>query len=253
MAVLTAGGAVPDVHGAVVEVVLKEDRYAETARVRLADGSLAIWKRSVVVLPPGLRLAVAARRLAAREADHLARLSDVPGIPALLGRPSTDTFLRRWIEGSDLRQVTAVPDRLFPELRDLLDAVHDRGVAYADLAKEENILVEDAGPGHPDTDRPWLVDFQISVAADTWLGGLVPLLQRADRVHLARHVKRRRPDQLTDADREALAKGKGWLSQLHRTVVKKPYNLVTRRLIRRWSGAGEGRRSDEPRGMRDVR
>jgi hypothetical protein len=253
MGELVAGGSVPDVPDAIVEAVLKEDRYAETARVRLSDGSLAIWKRSVVVVPPGVRVAAAARRLAAREADHLERLADVPGIPALLGRPSPDTFLRRWIEGADLRQVPEIPDRVFPELRELLAAVHARGVAYADLAKEENILVEDAGPGHPDTGHVWLVDFQISVAEGTWLGGLVPLLQRADRVHLARHVKRRRPDQLDDADREALAKGKGWLSQLHRTVVKKPYNLVTRRLIRRWSGAGEGRRDGEPRGMRDVR
>ncbi len=204
-------------------------------------------------VPPGLRLGVAARRLAGREADHLERLAGIVGIPALLDRPAPDAFLRRWTPGHDLRQVARVPDRLFPDLHELLAAVHARGVAYADLAKEENVIVEDRGPGHADTDRAGLVDFQISVATGTWLGGLVPLLQRADRVHLARHVKRRRPDQLTVADREALAKGKGWLAQLHRTVVKRPYNLVTRRLIRRWSGAGEGRRKDEPRGLRDVR
>lgn len=253
MGELRPGAPVPDVADAFVEAVLKADRYAETARVRLADGTAAVWKRSVVIVPPGVRVAPAAARLAGREADHLERLAGVPGIPGLLGRPSPDTFLRRWIDGADLRQVAEVPDRLFPELRGLVAAVHARGIAYADLAKEENVLVEDAGPGHADTGRPWLVDFQISVAEGTWLAGLVPLLQRADRVHLARHVKRRRPDQLNDDDRRALAKGKGWLSQLHRTLVKKPYNLVTRRLVRRWSGAGEGRRAGEPRGMRDVR
>jgi len=260
---LGPGSRVPDVPGAVVEAVLKSDRYAETVRVRLADGSRAVWKKSVVVLPPGVRVGAAARVLAGREADHLERLRDVAGIPPLLARPSPDVFLRRWIDGADLRQTVVVPDRLFAELRTILAAVHERGVAYADLAKEENILVEDAGPshadtghadtGHADTGRPWLVDFQISVAVGTWAAPLVPLLQRADRVHLARHVKRRRPDQLTAADRDVLAKGKGWLSQLHRTLVKKPYNVVTRRLVRRWSGAGEGRRDDEPRGLRDVR
>ena len=250
---LRDGGPVPHVEDAVVECVLKADRYAETARVRLADGTLAVWKRSVVVIPPGVRIAAAAHRLAAREADHLERLIGVSGIPPLLGRPSPDVFLRRWIEGADLRQVNDVPDRLFPELRDLLAAVHAKGIAYADLAKEDNILVEDAGEGHADHHQPWLVDFQISVAEGTWAGGLVPLLQRADRYHLARHVKRRRPDQLTDADRRTIAAGKGLLSRLHRTLVKKPYNLLTRHLVRRWSGAGEGRRADEPRGMRDVR
>jgi hypothetical protein len=78
------------------------------------------------------------------------------------------------------------------------------------------------------------------------------MLQQADRYHLARHVRRRRPDQLTDDDRAALAHGKGVLSRLHRTLVKTPYNVVTRRWVKRWSGAGEGRRPDEPRGLRDA-
>ncbi len=245
------GTAPPGVPDALVEHVFKADRYAVTARVRLADGTPAIWKRSVVVLPPGVRVGRAARMLAAREADHLERLTGVPGIPALLGRPADDAFLRAWIPGCDLRQTDEVPDRLFPELRVVLAAVHARGVAYADMAKEENVLVE-AGEGDAD-DRPWLVDFQISVAEGTWLGGLVPMLQRADRYHLARHVKRRRPDQLNDDDRTALADGQGLLRRLNRALLKRPYNVITRRLIRRWSGAGEGRRDDEPRGQRDVR
>lgn len=233
-----------DVPGAVVEAVLKSDRYATTARVRLPDGTRAVWKRSVVVLPPGVRVAAAARRLARREADHLERLAGIEGIPRLLGRPSPDTFLRHWIEGTTLRERADVPDATFPALRALLAGVHARGVAYADLAKEENVVVDDDG-------RPWLVDFQISVARGSWLGALVPLLQQADRFHVARHVQRRRPDQLTDGDRAALARGKGVLSRLHRTLVKTPYNLVTRRVVRRWSGAGEGRRPGEPRGLRE--
>lgn len=232
------------VPGAVVECVLKDDRYATTARIRTADGVRAVWKRSVVVVPPGVRLAWAAGRLARREADHLERLAGVAGIPALVGRPSADVFLRAWVDGTTLRERADVPDAVFPELRALLAAVHARGVAYADLAKEENILVGDDG-------HAWLIDFQISVARGGGLGALVPMLQRADRYHLARHVKRRRPDQLTDADREALASGKGVLSRLHRTLVKKPYNVLTRRLVTRWSGAGEGRRDGEPRGLRD--
>ena len=240
------GGHAPviDVPGATVEAVLKDDRYATTARIRLPDGTRAVWKKSVVVLPPGVRIPAAARSLARREADHLDRLAGIPGIPRLLGRPSADTFLREWIDGTTLRERADVPDAVFPALRALLAEVHARGVAYADLAKEENILLGDDG-------RTWLIDFQISVARGTWLGGLVPLLQQADRYHLARHVRRRRPDQVTDADRVDLERGKGVLSRLHRTLVKKPYNIVTRRWIKRWSGAGEGRRPDEPRNLRD--
>jgi len=231
------------VPGAVVEQVLKSDRYATTARVRLADGTRAVWKRSVVVLPPGVRVGAAARGLARREADHLERLGGIEGVPRLLARPSPDTLLRAWIDGVTLRDSPDVPDATFPALRALVAEVHAKGVAYADLAKEENIVLDPDG-------RPWLVDFQISIARGTWLGGVVPLLQQADRYHLARHVKRRRPDQLTDDDRAALARGKGVLSRLHRTLVKKPYNVLTRRVVRRWSGAGEGRRPGEPRGLR---
>lgn len=232
------------VPGAAVECVLKDDRYATTARIRLPGGTRAVWKRSVVVVPPGVRLGAAARRLAKREADHLEALAGVVGIPALMGRPTPDVFLRAWIDGTTLRERATVPDTVFPELRELLAAVHARGIAYADLAKEENVLVGDDG-------HAWLIDFQISIARGTWLGALVPMLQRADRYHLARHVKRRRPDQLTEADAEALASGKGVLSRFHRTLVKKPYNLLTRRIVTRWSGAGEGRRADEPRGLRE--
>ncbi|MCG3135753.1 MAG: hypothetical protein HMLKMBBP_03509 [Planctomycetes bacterium] len=239
-----AANVAADVPGARVVAVLKSDRYATTARIELPGGRAAVWKRSVVVLPPGVRVAAAARRLARREADHLERLAGLDGIPALLARPSPDTFVRSWIDGATLRETADVPDAVFPSLRALLAEVHARGVAYADLAKEENIVVDPDG-------RPWLVDFQISASRDSWLSALVPMLQRADRWHLARHVKRRRPDQLTDEDRALLARGKGVLSSLHRALVKTPYNLVTRRLVRRWSGAGEGRREGEPRGMRE--
>jgi hypothetical protein len=235
------------VPGAVVERVLKADRYARTLRVRLEDGTQAVHKTSVMLLPPGVQVEAAARRLARREADHLERLAEVVGVPDLLGRPAPDALLRAWIEGDTLRNHAEVPDRVFPALRELLAEVHARGVAYADMAKEENVVVESGA----EAGRPWLVDFQISAARGTWLEPLVETLQAADRYYLARHVKRRRPDQLTDADRALLAKGRGIVSRLHRKLVKKPYNVITRRIVRRWSGAGEGRRDGEPRGMRE--
>ena len=230
--------------GATVLAVLKSDRYARTLRVRLADGTIAVHKTSVVRLPPGVRVPAAARSLADREAGHLERLAGIRGVPRLLARPSPDSLVRAWIDGTTLRELDRVPDPVFPALRELLAAVHARGVAYADLAKEENVVVDPAG-------QPWLVDFQISVAKGSWLGAFAARLMRADRYHLARHVKRRRPDQLTDDDLRALADGQGVLSRLHKSLVKKPYNLVTRRLVRRWSGAGEGRRAGEPRGLRE--
>lgn len=239
------GEPLPESPHAIVRRVLKADRYAQTFQVELPESRPAIHKRSVIEVPPGIRLPRAAARLARREADHLERLADVDGVPALIDRPDAYTFQRQWIDGGDVRELAEIPDELFPALRELLAEIHARGVAYADLAKEDNIVVDAV------TGRPWLVDFQISVHRDSVLGGLVERLQRADRYYVARHVRNRRPDQLTDEDRRLLEEGRGTLRRLHRTLVKKPYNFVTRRLIRAWSGAGEGRREDEPRGRRD--
>jgi hypothetical protein len=239
-----AGSEAPGVPGSRVETVLKSDRYAHTVRVRLPDGTSAVWKLSRIVLPPGVPVGPASRRLARREADHLEHLAGLAGVPALLARPAPDVLLRQWVHGATLRELHAVPDSMFPRLRELVAQVHARGVAYADLSKEDNIVVDPGG-------APWLVDFQISVAGRSWLGGLVPYLAAMDRYHLARHVRRRRPDQLTDEDRALLARGRGALARLHRALVKKPYNLLTRRVVRRWSGAGEGRRPGEPRGTRE--
>lgn len=239
---LRPGDPVEGLAGAEVVLLLKDDRYARTARIRLADGTAAVWKRSVVTLPPGIALRVASRRLARREADHLERLAGLAGVPALLARPTDDAFVRAWIDGETLRDTRDVPDAFFPALRELVAALHARGVAYADLAKEENLIVDPHG-------MPWLVDFQISVARGTPTAAFVRRLQASDRWYLARHVKRRRPDQLTDAERDLVARGPGGLRRVHRVVVKKPYNFVTRRLVRRWSGAGEGRRKGEPRGL----
>lgn len=245
VAVPAVGETLPEAPGATLRRVLKADRYAQTFQVELGDGRLAIHKRSVIDVPPGVRLPWAARRLAGREADHLERLADVRGVPELIARPDAWSFQRQWIDGNDVRELAEVPDELFPRLRELVAEIHARGVAYADLAKEDNVVVDAA------TGEPWLVDFQISIHTDSPLGFLVPRLQAADRYYVARHVRNRRPDQLTDEDRRLLRDGRGLVRRLHRTLVKKPYNLVTRRLVRSWSGAGEGRREDEPRGRRD--
>ena len=239
---LSVGDPVPDVPGATVLIPLKTDRYACTYKIGLEDGRPAIYKRSVIVVPPGVRLKGAAQRLAEREAGHLERLDDLTGVPCLIARPTPDTFVRQWIDGETLRDSPEVPDTFFPALRALVAEVHTRGVAYADLAKEENLIIDLDG-------LPWMVDFQISVARGTPTGAFVKRLQRSDLYYLARHVKRRRPDQLNDDEKALLAKGPGGLRRFHRTFVKKPYNFVTRRLIKRWSGAGEGRRKGEPRGL----
>jgi hypothetical protein len=51
---------------------------------------------------------------------------------------------------------------------------------------------------------------------------------------------RRAPEEATEEDRRRVA-GRGRLGRIHRATIKKAYNLLTRHLVKRWSGAGEGR------------
>ncbi len=213
--------------------VLKSDRYARTSLVRAPGGTLLVRKESVMRLPPGVRVPPLAALLARHEAEVGERLAGIPGIPRVVARPDPRTFLREWVPGCTVRETARIPDGFFAALEALLLAVHARGVAYVDLAKEENVLVDASG-------RPWLIDFQVSATAEGPLRALVPFLQREDLYHLSKMRLRRRPDEATARDRERVRARSG-LGRLHRATVKRAYNLLTRYLVRRWSGAGEGR------------
>lgn len=214
--------------------VLKEDRYARSTLLEDGEGRRRILKESVMRLPPGIRVAPLAALLAGHEADLYGRLSGIPGIPRLLARPRPDAFLREFVEGATVRDTESLPPRFFASLEEVLRAVHARGVAYVDLAKEENVIAGADG-------RAWLIDFQISVAREGPLRPFVARLQAEDLYHLSKMRLRRAPSEATEEDRRRVA-GRGRLGRLHRATVKKAYNVLTRHLVRRWSGAGEGRR-----------
>ncbi len=215
--------------------VLKEDRYARSTLLEGPGGRRLVLKESILRLPPGVRVPALAALLARHEADLYERLAGIPGIPRLVSRPSPDSFLREFVEGTTVREARTLPPGFFGSLEEVLRAVHARGVAYVDLAKEENVIAGADG-------RAWLVDFQVSVAREGALRPLVGLLQREDLYHLSKMRLRRAPAEATAEDRRRVA-GRGRLGRLHRATVKKAYNLLTRYLVTRWSGAGEGRRT----------
>jgi hypothetical protein len=214
--------------------VLKEDRYARSTLLEDPGGARFVLKESVMRLPPGVRVPPLAALLARHEAGLYVRLEGLAGIPRLAARPRPDAFLREYVEGATVRETVRLPDGFFASLEGVLRGVHARGVAYVDLAKEENVIVGADG-------RAWLIDFQVSVAGEGPLRPLVGMLQKEDLYHLSKMRLRRRPDEATEEDRRRVA-GRGRLGRLHRATVKKAYNLLTRYLVTRWSGAGEGRR-----------
>lgn len=178
----------------------------------------------------------AGRRLAAREERAMALMEEVEGFPRRVGpitvegRRAPNGVAHRWIEGRTFAPSLKVDDDFFPRLREMVEALHRRNVAFVDLSKWENILVGDDG-------RPHLIDFQIHYRHS---GRVLPRrflvwLQESDRHHLLRHWSRSRPDQLTDADR-ALALYRPWILKLADALG--PPLRALRRALLRLGGAG---------------
>lgn len=168
--------------------------------------------------------------LARREASFYKQLSGLPGIPEYIGRVGRTGLLHAFVPGHPLGHKEAVSDTFFAELSTLLETIHQRGIAYVDLNKRQNILMGDDG-------RPYLIDFQISLQLPGTASSLPPLrwllarFQQADRYHLLKHKRRLRSDQLTQAEREIVERAGFWI-RLHRLIAR-PLTQLRRGLLRK--------------------
>lgn len=232
--------------------VLKHDFFAATAIYERTGslGNSGVPAKVILKIGRthdvfGLPAVSVGRWLARREAANYRLLQGVAGIPAFLGLWGRTGFLHEYVEGHPLQRRERVSDEFFPALKRLLREVHERGAAYVDLEKRENILVGDDG-------RPYLIDFQISFACTGrwtrgWLGrALLRRLQEGDRYHLMKHWRRHRPDQLTSAQinlsyRRPLCIG------VHR-ILFRPWTLLRRQTLRRITG-GQWRPRKEDGGV----
>jgi hypothetical protein len=192
------------------------------------------------------------RWLADREFAMYRRVEDLPGVPRCLGRWGETGFVHAFVEGHPLQRHEWVDDDFFPRLEHLLDEMHRRGIAYVDLEKRENILVDDDG-------HPCLIDFQISWwwPADhrgrQGLGRLIPAglgrfvlgrLQEGDRYHLLKHRRRHRPDTLPPVQLEA-SYDRGVYIDLHRRLFR-PFTWLRRKILKRLTGRSRSPKQDGP-------
>jgi hypothetical protein len=172
------------------------------------------------------------RMWASYEVAMLRELRDLPGVPRFRGMPEPAAVARDYVPGTPLERRMRVGDDFFPQLLHLLRRIHERGIAYVDLEKPENILLGEDG-------RPYLIDFQVGFYmpdrffGQTSLGRyLRALLQRSDLYHAMKHYRRMRPDLLTVEER-ALGKMRPGTVRVANALVA-PFRLLRKWALGKW-------------------
>jgi hypothetical protein len=229
--------------------VMKHDSWAATA-LYTGKAGLVVCKFNRIEPIGKLPMDWVGRILARREAALFRRLADVPGVPAALGaihvagKRQAHAVAHAYIPGHPLGEKEWVDDHFYPRLEQLLAELHRRDIAYVDLHKRENIIVGEDG-------KPYLIDFQISLALAPWFPAnslltrtILKLFQQSDRYHFRKHFYRHRPDRFPGQS-EADVVGRPWWIQAHRLIGAPLRTLRRRLLVTLQIRAGAGRAESE--------
>lgn len=201
--------------------LLKRGRLAATERIAFRGG-VAV-RKTLFMRPrvPGLSEDFD-RWLAAREVRQMRRAEGVEGVPRILAVPAPNVYVREYVEGTALPRAPTPPGEFFDALREIVLALHARGVTHNDLHKEANVIVTPDG-------RPGLIDFQLSLSPPRD-SQLFRILARFDLYHVAKNRRHRTGVELTGEEARLFTETRAFRS-FHRRLVKKPMNLLTRRLF----------------------
>lgn len=219
-----------------LESEFKHDSWAATGCYRDGAGNRAICKfnrtQPLGFVPAGW----IGRWLADREAWFLDRLADVEGVPALLGEVSADgrqmpnAVARAFIDGHAFTQDDTVDEAFFERLEHILAAVHARDIAYVDLHKRENVVIDTGGDPH-------LIDFQVCYRLSRrWpLNGrlgraVLRQLQEMDNYHVRKHIARHLPHKVGEEGFDAFVRRPA-LINFHREIAYWPRHLRRRLLV----------------------
>lgn len=212
-----------------LEKLIKHDSWAATALY--AGGERKIVCKFNRKSPIGwVPMGWLGKILARRENRMYDRLSDLRGIAAGYdqvfadGRILENASAHEFIEGHPLRWHDRVHDQFFVRLEKTLKVIHSRGIAYVDMNKSENIIIDSGG-------NPCLIDFQISLKIPrVWpLSWLLSVLQQCDLYHLDKHARRVRPD-LYHAEADEIQRRRPWWIRMHRKIAE-PFRAFRRGLL----------------------
>jgi len=224
--------------------IFKHDSWAATALYDGPAGKVVCkFNRQQSIL--GVPMRWLGRWLAQHETYVLTRLQDLPHVPRVIGPVYAsgsrldNVCAHQYVEGHPLARQERVSPRFFDCLADTLRALHQRGLAYVDLHKRENILVGDDG-------EPCLCDFQISFALPKRFPGMTQpmqawlhILQQADWYHLDKH----RRSSLSNGQAPPLAPP--WFIRVHRLIGKRFRSLRRGLLVALGMRSGAGRAETE--------
>ena len=229
-----------------LETVFKHDFFAYTGLYRGGERRVVLKMGRVASLF-GLPLSWIGRLHAWHESTVFERVDDLQLVPRFTGRYGRHGITHEFVEGHELVRGEHVRDDFFDRLRDGLIEIHQRGVAYVDLEKPENVLVGDDG-------APWLFDFQVSCAWPFRRGrGFPPFrwllarLQQTDLYHVEKLRRRCRPDSMTFEEQMASRRRPSHVRYF--TNVTRPLIHLRRRILNRVDPRkkrGHRKRLDEP-------
>ncbi len=238
-ALRTAPPEVLEIDGAEYRLgrVFKHDFWAATCLYETAVESPAVCPKVVVKFGRehsflGLPLKWVGVMLADHEEAIYARLAGLTGVPKWVGRLSATCYAIEYVQSVPLDHVETLSPGFFERLREVFDAIHERGVAYGDANKKSNILVTADG-------LPVVIDFQISLRRRSdWpklprrmLDRVVDYLIGKDIYHLYKHKRRLAAAELTPEE-DALSRKRSGLHLLHRKLTK-PYRALRRNFLKK--------------------
>jgi len=155
---------------------------------------------------------VAGRFLLWREKKALTTLKELRNIPSLYKVVNHTALVVEAVPGKTVGRLPAgapLPKNFFPELRALVSAVHDLGVAHCDLKTSTNVLIDHEG-------HPHIIDWAASISKREFGWGPLRLIYRRflrdDKLGVIKLQLRHDPENVTPEERERC---------LHRTVVER--------------------------------
>ncbi len=212
----------------------KHDFFAATGLYQSEkDASLAVLKIFRPYHYYGIPYGLLSLFQASHEEKVYRCLQDTGHVPRWIGRIGKTGIMHEFVPGHDLDYKSPVPEEFFTQLETLIKMMHERGIAYLDTNKPDNVLVGDNG-------KAYLIDFQISWVQPPFplsiiTAPLFRIFKDSDFYHLLKHKRKFFPSIMSKEEFEAF---RPWYLRIHR-IIANPVRRIRRDYLRKVEAAAE--------------